>query len=58
MRGDIHSVFFLLYPIDFIRYLRLLAMFLTLPMDKKIKTKSVFLAKTKGGAKSSFIEFN
>jgi len=42
MRGDICLAFFLLYPTDFIRYLRLLAMFLTLPMDKKFKVKSVF----------------
>ncbi len=49
MRDDIHSVFFLLYPIDFIRYLRLLAAFLTLPMDKKIKTKSVFFGENEGG---------
>ncbi len=33
-------------------------MFLTLPMDKKFKTKVYFLAKMKGGAKSSFIESN
>ena len=34
-------------------------MFLTLPMNKKIKSqKCFFLAKMEGGAKSSFIESN